>query len=80
MKDTINFDVEEMKEAISQKLNLIKEKLEEEDYSNFLKGDYDKNKMYKGLIEDISEYGYDGEEDPGDDAFDDSSKDNGSNL
>lgn len=31
--------------------------------------DYDKNKMYKGLIEDISEYGYEKEESNND--FDD---------
>lgn len=34
-------------------------------------GTYDKNKMYKGLVDDITEYGY--EEEPGDDAFEESS-------
>lgn len=49
--------------------------MEAEDYEKFMGGDYDKNKMYKGLIEDISEYGFDGEE-VGDEAmyYDDSSR------
>jgi hypothetical protein len=50
-----------MKECLEKKLEIIKNKLEAEDYDKFMNGDYDKNKMYKGLVEDVSEYGFDGE-------------------
>lgn len=54
-------------------MDTIKEKLDEKDYNKFMEGEFDKNKVYKGLIEEVSEYGYD-EEEPDGEALEASSR------